>query len=65
LAAAQAVDAVVHQISKRGDVQSVVIGCTIVSAAYELHRVSFPRRDVFVLNSNLLATQAAAALAAV
>ncbi len=61
--AAQAVDDLVDMIAQRGNVQSVVIGCTIVSAAYELHRASFPQRDVVVLNSNLITTKGAAALA--
>jgi Asp/Glu/hydantoin racemase len=61
--AAKAVDDVVDMIAERGNVQSVVIACTIVSAAYELHRASFPKRGVVVLNSNLVTTKAAAALA--
>jgi hypothetical protein len=42
----------------------VVIGCTIVSSAYERHRHEFPDHGIVVLNSNLLALMAAAALAA-
>jgi len=62
--AAKAVDELVGILAAEGVVQSVVIGCTIVSAAYETHRHEFPDRGVVVLNSNLLTLKAAAALAA-
>nr|WP_281385826.1 aspartate/glutamate racemase family protein [Nocardioides luti] len=60
LGAATAVDEVVARLAAEGDVQSIVIGCTIVSAAYETHRQVFPDRGIAVLNSNLLAVKGAA-----
>jgi allantoin racemase len=62
--AAEAVDRIVAELAAAGTVQSVVIGCTIVSAAYETHRHLFPDRGVLVLNSNLMTLKGAAALAA-
>lgn len=64
LGAATAVDRLVERIATDGGVQSIVIGCTIVSAAYETHRDKFPDRGPVVLNSNLLTVKGAAALAA-
>jgi allantoin racemase len=63
LGAARVVDAMVADLAARGEVQSVVIACTIVSAAYESHRDEFPDRGIVVLNSNLVTTKGAAALA--
>jgi allantoin racemase len=62
--AAEAVDRIVAELAAAGTVQSVVIGCTIVSSAYEKHRHLFPDRGVVVLNSNLITVKGAAALAA-
>ncbi|MFF0227173.1 hypothetical protein [Streptomyces sp. NPDC004629] len=62
--AAEAVDHIVADLAAAGEVQSVVIGCTIVSSAYEQHRHLFPDRKVVVLNSNLVTLKGAAALAA-
>jgi len=62
--AAEAVDRLIADLDAQGEVQSVVIGCTIVSSAYESHRHLFADRAVVVLNSNLVAVKAAAALAA-
>jgi len=62
--AARAVDAIVEELAAAGEVQLIVIGCTIVSSAYERHRHELPDRGVVVLNSNLHAVKAAAALAA-
>ncbi|MGW3953947.1 aspartate/glutamate racemase family protein [Streptomyces sp. NPDC004752] len=62
--AAEAVDRIVADLAAAGEAQSVVIGCTIVSAAYEQHRRRFPDRGVVVLNSNLVTLKGAAALAA-
>jgi allantoin racemase len=41
-----------------------MIGCTIVSSAYETHRHLFPDRGIVALNSNLVTVKGAAALAA-
>ncbi|MFF3380610.1 aspartate/glutamate racemase family protein [Streptomyces sp. NPDC002680] len=62
--AARAVDRIVAELAAAGEAQSVVIGCTIVSSAYERHRQEFPDHGVVVLNSNLVALKGAAALAA-
>ncbi|WPB89275.1 aspartate/glutamate racemase family protein [Streptomyces malaysiensis] len=62
--AAEAVDRIVADLAATGEAQSVVIGCTIVSSAYERHRHRFPDRGLVVLNSNLIALKGAAALAA-
>ncbi|MDX3640501.1 aspartate/glutamate racemase family protein [Streptomyces sp. MB09-02B] len=62
--AAEAVDRIVADLAAAGEAQSVVIGCTIVSAAYERYRHEFPDRGVVVLNSNLVTVKGAAALAA-
>lgn len=62
LAAAKLADAIVQEVADRGEAQSVVIGCTIVSAAYEQHRNEFPDRGVLVVNSNKVALQSAAIL---
>jgi Asp/Glu/hydantoin racemase len=62
-AAARAVDRLVVELAQRGDVNSVVIGCTIVSAAYEFHRSTFHDHGVVVLDSNAITVQAAGALA--
>ncbi len=62
--AAEAVDRIVAGLAATGGIQSVVIACTIVSAAYETHRHLLPDRGVVVLNSNLVALKGAAALAA-
>ena len=61
--AATAVDRLVADLATAGEVQSVVIGCTIVSSAYERHRHEFPHRGVAVLNSNAVTVKGAAALA--
>jgi Asp/Glu/hydantoin racemase len=61
--AAQAVDRIVAELAGRGEVQSIVIGCTIVSSAYERHRHEFEDHGVVVLNTNLLALKGAATLA--
>jgi Asp/Glu/hydantoin racemase len=63
LGAAQAVDRIVADLAARGEVQSVVIGCTIVSSAYERYRGQFEDHGVVVLNTNLLALKGAATLA--
>lgn len=63
LAAATAVDRFVSELAERGDVAAVVVGCTIVSAAYEQHREKFADHGIVVLNSNLLAMEGAADLA--
>jgi Asp/Glu/hydantoin racemase/quercetin dioxygenase-like cupin family protein len=60
--AAAAVDTLVEKLAAAGHVQSVVIGCTIVSAAYELHRSDFPDRGLAVINSNLATVRGASAL---
>ena len=62
-AAARAVDAMVVQLTEQHDISSIVIGCTIVGAAYEAHRDEFPDRGVTILNSNALSVRAAALLA--
>jgi Asp/Glu/hydantoin racemase/quercetin dioxygenase-like cupin family protein len=62
--AAEAVDRIVADLAAAGVAQSVVIGCTIVSSAYERYRQQFPDHGVVVLNSNLVALKGAAALAA-
>ncbi|WP_405956839.1 aspartate/glutamate racemase family protein [Streptomyces phaeochromogenes] len=62
--AAEAVDRIVADLAAAGEAQSIVIGCTIVSSAYERYRQQFPDRGVVVLNSNLVALKGAAALAA-
>ncbi|MEU0190948.1 aspartate/glutamate racemase family protein [Streptomyces afghaniensis] len=62
--AAEAVDRIVADLAEAGEARSVVIGCTIVSSAYERYRQQFPDRGVVVLNSNLVALKGAAALAA-
>ncbi|WP_020133589.1 aspartate/glutamate racemase family protein [Streptomyces sp. 351MFTsu5.1] len=62
--AAEAVDRIVAELAVAGEAQSLVIGCTIVSSAYEQYRQEFPDRGVVVLNSNLVALKGAAALAA-
>ena len=62
LAAAKAVDHLVERIESAGEISSVVLGCTIVSSAYEKHRAVLPKRGVRVLNSNLLTVQGAAML---
>ncbi|MFD7956117.1 aspartate/glutamate racemase family protein [Streptomyces ardesiacus] len=62
--AAEAVDRIVAALAAAGEAQSVVIGCTIVSSAYERHRQRFPDRGLVVLNSNLIALKGAAVLAA-
>jgi len=62
--AARVVDSIVADLVAQHDIQSVVIGCTIVSMAYERHRADFPDRGVTILDSNLLSVRAAAALAA-
>ncbi|MEU9456102.1 aspartate/glutamate racemase family protein [Streptomyces sp. NPDC048277] len=64
LGAAEAVDRFVAEVAAAGEAQSVVIGCTIVSSAYERHRHRFADRGVVVLNSNLVTLKGAAALAA-
>lgn len=61
--AAEAVDRIVATIAESGEAQSIVIGCTIVSAAYETHRDSLPDHGVVVLNSNRISLGAAATLA--
>jgi allantoin racemase len=60
--AAQVVDRMVARIAEEGGAQSVVIACTIVSAAYETHRAKFADHGVVVLNSNLVTIKGAAAL---
>jgi Asp/Glu/hydantoin racemase len=62
--AAEAVDRIVADLAQAGEVQAVVIGCTIVGSAYERHRHLFPDRGVVVLNSNLVTVKGAAALTA-
>lgn len=62
--AAEAVDQIVADLADAGEVQAVVIGCTIVCSAYERHRHLFPDRGVVVLNSNLVTVKGAAALTA-
>jgi Asp/Glu/hydantoin racemase len=52
-ATAVIVDRMVREFAQRGDVQSVVIACTIVSAAYEEHRTEFAGPGIPVINSNL------------
>jgi allantoin racemase len=60
--AAEAVDRLVVGLAAEGDVQAVVIGCTIVSAAYERHRDEFEDHGIVVLDTNALALKAAATL---
>lgn len=62
-AAADRVDALVREAAAAGDIDVVLIGCTIVSAAYEAHRSEFADHGVRVLNSNLLTVRGAAMLA--
>jgi allantoin racemase len=62
LGAARAVDAIVADLLVGCEVSAIVIGCTIVSAAYERHRHALPDRGVVVLDSNGLAVRVAAAL---
>ncbi len=61
-AAAEKVDLLVREVAAKGEAQSVVIGCTIVSAAYEQHRDDFSDYGVRVLNSNQLTLQGAVIL---
>lgn len=58
--AADAVDRLVESISVDPSVKCVVIGCTIVSAAYEKYRSDFPVRSATVLDSNLITVKSAA-----
>lgn len=62
-AAAKVVDEHIQKIAAEGKADSVVIACTIVSAAYEEHRSSFPDRGIPVMNSNLTAILNASLLA--
>ncbi|MFC5337087.1 aspartate/glutamate racemase family protein [Leucobacter denitrificans] len=61
-AAAERADRIIQEVAEAGEAQSVIIGCTIVSAAYEKHRDEFPDHGVLVLNSNKLALEGAAIL---
>lgn len=61
-ATAQIVDRMIAEFAERGDVQSVVIACTIVSAAYEEHRSEFADHGIPVINSNLAAVNNAVVL---
>ncbi|MGO1543227.1 MAG: aspartate/glutamate racemase family protein [Gulosibacter sp.] len=61
-AAAVLADKIIQGVAENGEAQSVIIGCTIVSAAYELHRDEFPDHGVNVLNSNKLSLKGASIL---
>jgi allantoin racemase len=52
-ATAEAVNRMVKELAESGEVQSVLIACTIVSAAYEEHRDEFVDPGIPVINSNL------------
>jgi len=60
--AAHAVDVLVRRLRAHHDLGCVVIGCTIVSAAYESSRGTYPESDELVMNTNLVAVESAAAL---